>query len=79
MSYKETKERRLGLVTVELTCDARKGKEVCGNSASITMQDRATVLQFLYDMGWRMMRSHHVCGWCLASDRKITFRRTAKP
>lgn len=76
MSYR--KSTKGGLTTIELVCDARKGKGVCGNSAGVTMQSPESVAHFLYQLGWRLLRGHQVCGWCMKKYPKIHFPRKAK-
>jgi len=67
------------LHTIELTCDAKKGKGICGNSASASMQSREACGQFLFAIGWRLLRGHQVCGSCMAKGvDKIHFRRQEK-
>lgn len=76
MSYEETKVG--SLVTIKLTCEARCGKSVCGSIASISTQSREAVQAFLYNLGWRLLRGHQVCGSCMRRKR-ISFPRKAKP
>ena len=75
MSYHEEKSN--GLVTVRITCDARKGKGICGNSAGGTMQHCETIQRFLYRLGWRLLRGHQVCSSCLAKGKVVFPRRAA--
>lgn len=77
MTYSESKGE-LGLVTIEVVCDARKGKGICGNSASITMADRKTIQRFLYALGWRLLRGRQVCSLCMKKYPKISFPREEK-
>lgn len=72
MSYKESKDG--DLITVVLTCDARKGKGICENTIEVTMQNREWVNELLFAMGWRILRGHKVCSSCLAKKR-VTFPR----
>jgi hypothetical protein len=78
MAYAETTEN--GLVTVQLSCDAWRvrGKYLCNNSAEITMQRRDDVLQFLHDLGWRLLRGHQVCSTCLDRGKPIFPKAVAK-
>ena len=76
MSYRESKEA--GLITIDITCDARKGrKDICGNEASITMQNRDVINQFIYNLGWRLLRGHQVCGECMAKGKVSLPRKAA--
>ncbi len=75
MSYHEHKDG--DLITISITCDARKGKGICGNSAEVTMQNREWINQFVYSMGWRLLRGHQVCSSCLTKSRVIFPRRAA--
>lgn len=75
MSFHEHKEG--DFITITLTCDARKGKGSCGNSAEITMQNREQIGKFLFNMGWRLLRGHQVCSSCLRKSRVTFPRRTA--
>jgi hypothetical protein len=73
MAYVERKyEQRPRLVTVELTCDARKGGRgpVCGNYAAVTMSRKDDALQYLLDLGWRFLRGHVVCSGCIKRGGK---------
>jgi hypothetical protein len=74
MTYQEANNEDLGMVSISLTCDARKGSGICGNSSSITMTDRQQAQRFLYGLGWRLLRGHHVCGLCMRKKR-ISFPR----
>jgi len=69
------------LVTVELTCEARKGGRgpVCGNYAAVTMNSVNDALQFLLDSGWRILRGHIVCSGCIKRGGKnVHFPRKRK-
>lgn len=73
--YKETTSATG--TTIEIACDARKGKFICGNSAEVTMPSRDSVVGFIYALGFRLLRRHQVCAECEAKKR-VTFPRTQK-
>lgn len=73
MAYQE--RSRNGLTTIKIACDAWvKRGVVCGNVAMITMQSRAACKQFLFDLGWRLLRGQQVCSSCLRKKR-VSFPR----
>lgn len=77
MSYSEktVKVGDMELTTVQISCDAQKGKDRCGNSAEVTMSKPFDPKRFLLGLGWGLLRGHQVCGACRRSGRKITFSR----
>jgi hypothetical protein len=74
VSYKEESNESIGLTTITLTCEALRGKQACGNVASVGMQDRQSIINLLYSLGWRLCRGHQVCGLCAGQER-IRFPR----
>lgn len=65
MSYKESTPLG-GHTRVEISCDARN----CHNSAAITLPGSgAACKQFLFDLGWRLMRGRQVCSKHAAQKR----------
>ena len=61
--YKETKSG--DITTIEIGCDARKGKGICSNQASVSMKDRDSAKHLLYELGWRISRGHQICCECV--------------
>ncbi len=77
MSYHEIKSG--DLVTILLTCDARKKKTVCGNMAEATTLSKKSSGKFLFDLGWRLLRGKQVCPDCLRRGVKnVHFPREVK-
>jgi len=72
MGYSESKILNSPCIT--LTCDARRGGAVCGNLTMVARPTIEEVKQWLYDMGWRVLRGHQVCSGC-ASRKRISFPR----
>lgn len=64
------------IFTVETSCDAWRirGKYLCNNKASVTMNDRQAALRFLLDLGWGTLRGKQVCPSCQAHG-KVSFPR----
>lgn len=73
MSYRKSIDG--DLITIELVCEARKGKGVCGSTAEVTMQSLEMVNKFLFALGWRLLRGKQVCGSCMMKYPKIVFPR----
>ncbi len=71
--YRESEKD--GLLKIEISCDARKGSGICGNSAEVTMQERKAALLFLGNLGFALLRGHQVCGWCLRKKRVVFPRK----
>jgi hypothetical protein len=69
--YKESTSA--GLTSIEIGCDARVGKGICRNRASVTMNDRDAAKHLLYMLGWRVSRGHQICGLCV--KKKYHFPR----
>jgi hypothetical protein len=76
MSYRETQSGAAPIyfTTIEIKCDARRGKGICSNRAKVTMNDRDAAKKFLFALGWRLLRGHQVCLHC-CSKKRITFPR----
>lgn len=76
MSYMETSPVE-GHTRVEIACDARN----CDNSADIMLPGIGVACrQFLFDLGWRLMRGHQVCS-THASQKRPRWKQsgTANP
>lgn len=69
--YKETKSG--DITTIEIGCDARVGKGICRNHASVSMNSRDGAKHLLYVLGWRISRGHQIC--CVCLKRKYHFPR----
>ncbi|HEX5426575.1 MAG TPA: hypothetical protein VFW94_23710 [Candidatus Acidoferrales bacterium] len=74
MGYRES-ENKNGVVKIEISCDARKGKGICGNQTTVIFPQRRMATHFLYELGWRVLRNHQVCGSCLKSGKRVVFPR----
>lgn len=72
MSYHENTAKTC--FTVTLTCDARKGRGVCGESITTTCSERQWAQQWFFFNGWRLLRGHQVCPEC-AKKAKVSFAK----
>lgn len=73
--YEETKTGPY--TAIRAACEARRGRGICGNNIFCMMNERDDVLQFILDMGWRLLRGHQVCPDCMKKKR-IVFPRRAQ-
>jgi hypothetical protein len=65
--YKEVQTQ--GLTTIDIGCDARRGRGTCTNQASVTMRNRDAAKHLLFRLGWRLSRGHQICSQCLGKKR----------
>lgn len=72
MSYTESRGTRRQ-VKVVLTCDARKGRGVCGNTIGTEGSSRQWAQRWFFFNGWRVVSGNQVCPDCLKkSNLKFT-------